>query len=384
MHILVLPKWYPGRNDPQLGDFVRKQTLAVALHHRVSVVFVVPLDSAEQPVVEEVSEADGAWELRCYYRPSRSVWGPWRKLVNLFRYRSAYRQGLRRLERERGRPDLVHVHILVRPALVALGLRWRWGVPFLISEQSSEYMDGSWDAKSPVFRWFSRWLAHRASAFTAVSRHLGEAIRQRGLHAAPDVVPNVIPGLGLPLPPAGVPGRFLMVADLVDRIKNVSGVLQALKQVRRDHAAARLDVIGDGPDGARLQALAAELGLADAVRWHGRVANSTVLARMAEAQAVIVNSRVETFSVVTGEALALGRPVIATRCGGPEQMVTDGNGLLIPVDDAAALAAAMCTVMDHPERYPPDRIRASIAGKGDPEAIGRAFGCIYERIKSHG
>ena len=52
--------------------------------------------------------------------------------------------------------------------------------------------------------------------------------------------------------------------------------------------------------------------------------------------------------------------------------------------DAAALAAAMCTVMDHPERYPPDRIRASIAGKGDPEAIGRAFGCIYERIKSHG
>ena len=37
MHILVLPKWYPGRNDPQLGDFVRKQTLAVALHHRVRV-----------------------------------------------------------------------------------------------------------------------------------------------------------------------------------------------------------------------------------------------------------------------------------------------------------------------------------------------------------
>jgi glycosyltransferase involved in cell wall biosynthesis len=126
------------------------------------------------------------------------------------------------------------------------------------------------------------------------------------------------------------------------------------------------------------------LGLKDAVRWHGRVPNSTVLARMAEAQAVIVNSRVETFSVVTGEALALGRPVIATRCGGPEQMVTEANGLLVPVDDGTALVAAMCAVMDEAARYPPEQVRSSIAGKGEPAAIGNAFGLIYERIKGHG
>jgi glycosyltransferase involved in cell wall biosynthesis len=154
--------------------------------------------------------------------------------------------------------------------------------------------------------------------------------------------------------------------------------------VRASGRDARLDVIGDGPDSARLQALAAELGLADAVRWHGRVANTTVLARMADAQAVIVNSRVETFSVVTGEALALGRPVIATRCGGPEQMVTEANGLLIPVDDSSALVVALCTVMDEPARYTPEQIRSSIAGKGEPAAIGNAFGLIYDRIKGHG
>jgi len=382
MHVLVLPKWYPGRHDPQLGDFVRKQMLAVARHHRVSVVAVMPLSDPGKGYPMERDTSDGAWELRCYYQPSRAP-APLRKLVNLFRYVRANARALSALHRERGLPDLVHVHILVRPALVACWLQWRWRVPYVISEQSSEYMDGTWDRKGWLFHGLNRMLARRASGFTAVSPHLAAALAQRGLWPAPEVIPNVIPGLDRPLPPPGAVGRFLVVADLVDRIKNVSGVLRALQVVRASGRPARLDVIGDGPDAAPLRILAGSLGIADAVTWHGRLANRAVLDLAGEVQAVIVNSRVETFSVVTGEALALGRPVIATRCGGPERMVNEANGLLIPVDDMGALASAMSALMDAPERHSPTAVRATIAGSGDPEVVGRMFGRIYERILGH-
>ena len=124
MHVLVLPKWYPGRNDPQLGDFVRKQMLATSAvlngrNDRLSVVFAVPIPGLEQLGIQELKTGDGAWELHCYYRPSSSRLLPVRKLVNLWRYWKAARNGIRRVIRERGNPDLVHVHILVRPALLA-------------------------------------------------------------------------------------------------------------------------------------------------------------------------------------------------------------------------------------------------------------------------
>ena len=383
MHVLVLPKWYPGRNDPQLGDFIRKQMLAVARHHKVSVLAVMAAPDAQRPTELELTSTEGAWELRCHYRPARIPVAPLRKVLNLLRYARAFQQGWQHLQRERGTPDLAHVHILVRPALMARWLRWRWGIPYLISEQSSEYMDGTWDRKGMPFHALNRWLARGASAFTAVSPHLADALRARGLSAAPDVVPNVIPGLDRPLPPPGPAGHFLVVADLVDRIKNVRGVLHALAAVRASGRPARLDVIGDGPDMDMLRALAADLGVAQAVTWHGRRPNQFVLDVTGRAQAVIVNSRVETFSVVTGEALALGRPVIATRCGGPERMVNADTGMLIPVDDDHALVDAMCQLVDAPTRFTPVVARASVAALGDADAVGRMFGRIYERILGH-
>src|SRR6187401_1387590 len=87
-HVLVLPKWYPGRNDPQLGDFVRKQMLATAATlaaqgGKMSVVFSIPIPDLERSEEQDLYEEDGAWELRCYYRPSMAGLKPLRKLINL-------------------------------------------------------------------------------------------------------------------------------------------------------------------------------------------------------------------------------------------------------------------------------------------------------------
>ena len=388
MHVLVLPKWYPGRNDPQLGDFVRKQMLATGnalLSHggRLSVVFAIPITGLEQPEVQELQEDKGAWELRCYYRPSRNAFKPLRKLINLQRYWRTTWNGIRRMSRERGKHDLTHVHILVRPALVAWWLKKTRNVPFILSEQSSEYLDGKWEAKSVLFKAINHFLFRRASAITAVSAHLGESLKQRGLCTRYEVVPNTVPGTDLPLPSPGPPDRFMIVADLVDGTKNVSGVLRALKAGRAEGHDLRLDVIGDGTDMDALRALSKELGLNGHVRWLGRMSNAEVLMNMSGTGTVIINSNVETFSVVTGEALALGKPVIATRCGGPVAFITQGNGVLIEPRDDRALAAAMIARAKNERAYDPAEIRRSIDDRFSAKSVGERFMATYQHVLGH-
>ncbi len=380
MHILALPKWYPGRNDPQLGDFIRKQMLAVARHERVSVVFTAPVVGLGQPYLQELNDLDGAWELRCYYEPSIARSSLQRKVINLQRWWKATRQGIERCMRERGKPDLTHVHILVRPALAALWLKRRSGVPYILSEQSSQYLDGTWEAKSEAFQRLNRSIFRKAAAVTAVSAHLGEQLKRLRLTDAYQVVPNTVPGTDRPLPAAGPRSRFMMVADLVDRTKNISGVLTALKAVRAAGGPATLEVIGNGPDAAKLMELASELGISDHVTWHGRLSNAEVLDHMATTGTVIINSNVETFSVVTGEALALGKPVIATKCGGPQAFVNSTNGILIEPRNTQELVQAMLRMANDGPFGDPATIRNTISERFSPEVVAAGFIGVYQRV----
>ena len=383
MHVLLIPKWYPGRNDPQLGDFIRKQALATSAFVRMSVLHVEALSDGSA-TDDHIHDADGAWELAVRYRASTSPLRPWRKCVNLVRYWRAVRHGARRVERDRGRVDLVHAYILVRPALFAWRYARRKGVPYIISEQSSEYLDGTYAGKGALFAALNKYLIRHAAGITAVSTWLGDELVRLGLCTQYTVVPNVVPGLERTLPPAGVPGSFLVVADLVDKTKNVSGVLRALAVARADSDRPHLTIIGDGPDRRMLEALVVQLGLGSCVTFLGRVPNAVVLDHMARTFAVIVNSNVETFSVVTGEALAMGRPVIATRCGGPQAFITPDNGVLIEPRDDQALAAAMLTITIQASAYSPSTIRGTVSDRFSPTAVGRAFHTVYEQALAHG
>lgn len=376
-HILVIPKWWPNDRDPQLGDFIRKQVQAVALHTNVTVLLIEGVNSGHLGSTR--ADADGLVIIRSRYSQNNTLPKPLRKLVNLHRYWKAAMSGWRMVLHERGLPDLTHVHILVRPALVARWIKRKHGIPYILSEQSSEYLDGTYARKGPIFHALNRRLFGEAATVTAVSAWLGDGLRRLGLCARYEVVPNVVPGLDRPLPHNGEPGHFMVIADLVDRTKNVSGVIHALALAREEEPGMHLTIIGDGPDRNMLQELVFQRGLEGTVVFLGRLPNSGVLERIAHAGAVIINSNVETFSVVTGEALAQGKPVIATRCGGPQGFVSPENGVLIEVGDTAALATAMLHLKRQAANYDPVVIRRSVSDRFSPEAVGRAFVSVYER-----
>lgn len=107
----------------------------------------------------------------------------------------------------------------------------------------------------------------------------------------------------------------------------------------------RFAVVGEGTGTLldELLRLRAELGLQDTVHFAGFRQDVTIPLRNFDVY--VMSSRSEGFPIAPIQAMAAGLPVIATRCGGPEEIITDGvDGLLVPRDDPAALAAAMLRV----------------------------------------
>lgn len=134
--------------------------------------------------------------------------------------------------------------------------------------------------------------------------------------------------------------------------KDYPNLLRAVHHLVQRGVAVHLDIVGQ-PDGQglfeSLQALVQELGIPTHVKFHGFVANPRVL--LEQAQAFVLASSQEGFSLATIEAMLAGTPVVATRSGGPEEIIDDGEtGLLVPVNDSTALAEAVERLAENPER----------------------------------
>jgi glycosyltransferase involved in cell wall biosynthesis len=153
---------------------------------------------------------------------------------------------------------------------------------------------------------------------------------------------------------------------------------------------------GDGPLEGELRGMAADLGIADRVRFLGWRTDRGAL--LAAADICLLPSRWEAFGTVILEAWATGTPLVAAASQGPAATIEDGvNGLLVPVDDAAALAAAVRRLMADPnlrarliERgrldYEKDFTREAVTGRMlavyrqivAGQALGRAPGATRE------
>jgi glycosyltransferase involved in cell wall biosynthesis len=155
--------------------------------------------------------------------------------------------------------------------------------------------------------------------------------------------------------PAGP--RLLLAAGRLRPQKDFPTLLRAVKIVR-ERLDARLIVLGEGEERPRLECLVKELGLEQCVDMPGIAKNP--YAYMARADLFVLSSAWEALPTVLIEALAAGAPVVATDCvSGPREVLADGRyGALVPVGDAAALAAAISAAVSAPRReLPPEALR---------------------------
>jgi len=166
-------------------------------------------------------------------------------------------------------------------------------------------------------------------------------------HPRVEVIPKPV---ALPRADALPPAASIALCGHCGLAKGIDVLLDALRLVREKHPDATLDCAGDG-DLVEIAAKAKALGLGDAVRLHGWIAAPEREALVARTRLFVLPSRVEGLPMSLLEAMAAGRAVIASSVGGIPDVIEHGvNGWLVAPGDGRALAEALCTLIDDPDR----------------------------------
>lgn len=249
-----------------------------------------------------------------------------------------------------GRAQVVHVmansgwswHLFAAPAL---WVSWLRRVPVVVNYRGGEA--GEFLARSAgLVR-----LSMRRAARLVVPSGFLEAVF-RGHAMASEVVPNIIDTQRFR--PAAAdeprPAQQLLVARNLESIYGNDVALRAFALVRHRHPRARLVIAGSGPLQGSLQALAAELGVADGVQFTGRLERDPMAALLRASTVSINPTRVDNMPNSVLEAMASGVPVVSTAVGGVPYIVRDGEtALLVAADDPQAMADAACRLLDDPQ-----------------------------------
>ncbi|MDI6773846.1 MAG: glycosyltransferase [Verrucomicrobiota bacterium] len=394
MNIFLIPSWYPSEAHPFVGSFTQEQAhLFAELYPDTQVVVsVVGSIDAHLSVLSPWAWPRALAKLARQARFAEVADGnfiEWRRAAPQWTFFlggfGPVIRGHRRnfeLARQRfGAMDVIHAHVAFPGGWAAMEIARDSGVPFMITEHMSPF-------PFPAFCMGGRLSARirrpmeAARAIVAVSPWHAERIASFGL-PKPVAVPNVVDERVFRPIPAGTrddgPFRFLTVGGMIPQ-KGIPDLLRAAREVAAARPMVRFRIAGTGPNLNAYRRLARELGVAGQVDWLGAVPRSDMPDAYAGSDAVVVSSRHESFSVVCVEAIACGKPVVATRCGGPESILTPACGILVPVSDIAGLRDAMLKMIGDREAFRPEQVRECFMGRLSREAVLGRIREMYQRV----
>ena len=168
---------------------------------------------------------------------------------------------------------------------------------------------------------------------------------------------------------------FLSVGNLVNR-KGFDVLINSFARANFNDNV-HLKIVGEGTSRDKLQQQIDSLGLSSRVQLMGRIERKGVAQIMKGCDAFVLASRAETFGVVYVEAMAAGLPVIATACGGPEDFVSEENGILIPADNEEKLTEALIEMYHMAHKYDKQAISEKTRKKFAPQTIAAQITDVY-------
>ena len=282
---------------------------------------------------------------------------PERQLKPLARFAISGRNGPRQVARyiRAHGSTVVHVQCVSTNAYVARSVARMLGLPLIVTLQGELTMDADQVYQSStVLPRLLRQLLLEADAVTACSRHtLDEAIAFTGVDPGPrgHVIYN---GVELnefaDVAPGSRDRPYVLAIGRHVPQKGFDVLLRAFARLHTNGGLAGHDLVvaGDGPEHDALRMLATQLGIGGRVDFVGRCDRPTTAALFAGCSVFALPSRHEPMGIVNLEAMAAGKPIVATRVGGVPELIIDGStGILVPPGNDEELARALGTLLSN-------------------------------------
>lgn len=375
--ILWLPSWYPNRLAPFDGDFIQRMARATAAYDKVFVLFVA--EEQLLTVQEEAVVAQPVSNLteQIVYFPTPELFA---KATRILRYLRIYKRYIDKYIAEFGKPDVVHVQVPIKAGLLALWLKRKYKVPFVVTEHYGIYNDiveDKFSSRSYLFKYYTRRIISQGSSLQAVSRFIGESINRLVVKKHFEVIYNTVDVNLFRFTPAKRNlFRFLHVSNMIP-LKNVKGIIRASVDLLRTGASFELVIVGPYPPG--IFEFARDTGyLGSSIFFTGEISYPDVALQMQSAHSLILFSDIENMPCVVLEALCSGLPVIASRVGGIPEVVDNENGMLIEPRDERSLQSAMADMIRRYHLFDGARISKNAQALFSYETIGRKISESYK------
>jgi glycosyltransferase involved in cell wall biosynthesis len=376
LSVLLIPWWYPSEEDPILGRFVREHAEAISLCSDVVVLYSSLASKPIQGLYQIRSDAleDGIRTIRVSYRRSPIP------RTTFFMYILSVLGGHKHLVESGFRADVFHAHEFgAGVAAVLLGTIKRR--PSLITEHWSGFPR---HLLRPSDHVLARFAFGRADIVCPVSENLKQHIEAYGIAGTFRVIPNPVNTAlfypGPPRKPWKDGKKHILFVGMLIPIKGLHHLLEALGHLKSKRDDFVLDVVGDGPDRAQNERLARNLGLDRLVRFHGTMTSEEVAEFMRRSEFLVSPSLWETMGVALIEAMACGKPVIASDVGGVRETVAPESGVLVNPADVDALSEAIVFFLDECHGYSPEGISQVARSRYAFGVIGAEYSRVYRRL----
>ena len=373
LKILFIPAWYPSKQNSVAGIFIKEHAKAVALFNEVVVLYSEGIDHSIKNFYKiENNIEDGIRTLRIHCRKS-----PIPK-TTYFIYLWSMFKGFRKLIHEGWEPDIIHAHVFSAgvPAVI-LGRIYK--IPVVITEHWSAFprhLLGKFNIL------IARFAMNRAKIILPVSKDLGNSIKSYGIKNIFEVVPNVVnTKIFYPsLQKNGNKVKKMLFVALLSPQKGVTYLFQAIAQLRQKRQDFVLDIVGDGPNREEYEKLTKEWGLNRIVKFHGLKSTPEVAEFMRKCNFFVQPSLYETFGVTFIEAMACGKPIVATQLPVLQEKINKDIGILVPPKDIEALADATDYMLDNYQNYFSAKISRYAKDNFSYEVVGEKIDKIYRKI----
>jgi len=362
LRILFVPVWYPTKDgsDQVTGTFCREHVRAAALYDDVAV--LVYTSRAQRWPTLTWERVDDCGVPTFYATFGHS---PIPKTTLPFFYIHLWR-AIRRAIQEWGRPDVIHTQDTY--AYYVIRAVQSLKIPIVVSQHSTAFMERQVDNRA--VRQF-RWAFSRTARVLPANQFAAADYYHYGLQAPITWLPNALDTNVFypPLQPAREP--WLLHASGFTPVKRFPDVVQAFAQVRGVRPQAILQVVGDSPNRAEMEALAARELPPKSFYFYGFLSKPDLAGLMRRASGFVFPSEAETFGCVLMEAMACGCPVLTTRVGGIPAVVRAGEGLFVDVGNIDQIAEGMIQLLDGTHGFDMTHLSRVIRERFSHVAVGR-------------
>lgn len=275
--------------------------------------------------------------------------------------------------REQGRPDIVHAHFTGMGAISTV-LKRKYNIPLVMTEHSSGL---NTDCVNKKDLFMARLAYDDVNRLITVSSSLQYHIKQN-LGKDSIVIPNIVDTDNIiSAPQSHKKFTFISIGNLIHG-KGFDLLIKAFNVFKGQRI--QLLIIGEGKERPELESLIKSLKLEEQVFLLGLKNRREVSDYLNQSDAFVLASRGETFGVVYIEAMLVGLPVIATKCGGPESFVNENNGLLVNCDDVEELKRALQQMYETYNHFDKKQIAMDCLRKYSPQSVASQLITVYKQI----